>query len=106
MSRARIKVARMRRKRKEKKPFLTTKTSTYTRKDGEKRKSKTTKLRVGKAGIIASKSTDTKVGKATRGDVVKRVVKRYKPMNKRGSTTVTTYTQGLKRVKKKKEKKY
>jgi len=102
MSIARRRVRRMKVKRKRadtenRKPFMTTKTRTAQVKDGprkgEWRKRKTTKLRVGKAGIIASKSTDTKVGKAKRGDVVKRVVKSYNPPGKRRKYKITTYRQ-------------
>ena len=92
-----MKVKRKRADIENRKPFLTTNTRTTQVKvgprKGELRKRKTTKLRVGKAGVIASKSTDTKVGKAKRGDVVKRVVKRYDPPGKRGKSKITTYRQ-------------
>lgn len=86
----------MKRKRKEKKPYLTTKTTNYTSKDGEKSKIKTTKVRGRKTGNLYKKTTYTKVGKAERGDVVKRVVKSVKPPNKKQKTKITTIHQGKK----------
>tara|TARA_R100000664_G_C2754704_1_gene142325 strand:+ start:693 stop:1145 length:453 start_codon:yes stop_codon:yes gene_type:complete len=85
MSTAKERVRRMKLKRKKRKPFLTTKTETVAVTNsvphkGEKRKRKTTKVKIGKARY--TKTVDTPIEKNPRSNLVKKTVTKFETPNK------------------------